>query len=91
MGFVFELLGPIIGGAISQLYQDGKISILKLFLSTWIVLFLCFAGMFFFDGFRFTLRDFLISLNGSFLTALLCAVIAKAWCYLKKKISQRNE
>lgn len=81
---IFEALISFLGGAIIQLYEDGKLSIKKAFLFVWFAVFLCFLCMRLLDGFPFYTRDLLLALAWSFLTASLCLVIFLIVQLLKK-------
>lgn len=75
MVFLFEVLAPMFGGMISQLYQDGKIQITKATLLVWLICFLCFTGNCLFDKNPFHVRDIATSFVFSCGAAAFCAAI----------------
>ena len=88
MGFLFEILAPFLGGMISQLQQDGRISTRKHFFLSWLVISSCFLGMLYFGGATFEFHDFIVAFLGGALAAIFCTailVVYKAFGERKKR------
>ena len=75
MGFLFEILAPMFGGMISQLYQDGKLKMKKATFLVWLSSFLCFIGMGIFSSSPFDMKDLAITFLFSIFATAICAII----------------
>ena len=85
MGFLFEILAPMFGGMISQLYQDRKIKIKKASFLVWTVCFVCFTGSGLFDSSPFQIKDLVFSFVFSGITTAVCVVILLISNFFKSK------
>ena len=84
MGFLFEMLAPLFGGMLSQLYQEGKVSLKKLFLLSFLIFSICFSGMFYFRSTAFKFYDLILAFSGGTVAAFSCLIIIIIYKSLNK-------